>query len=116
MKAFKFDFDGTKFVKISFDVAHKYDFSNELDTLLADTRTHHNCCEASVDRSVASLNSSLCKEFTGDNKLTDIIVRRCKDCGKYFILSYEEYLWFTRRGLKTPAHCNLCRGKKRSRR
>ena len=59
-----------------------------------------------------SLNNRLVAEFTNNNKNRDIIVKKCKICGKYFIISYSHYLWFMSKDYKLPNRCDLCREEK----
>ncbi len=38
----------------------------------------------------------------------------CKDCGQTFVLSKEEYEYFTTNGLKLPVRCHSCRAYRRN--
>lgn len=35
--------------------------------------------------------------------------KKCKKCGEYFSLTYEEIDWFQRKNLKVPSTCYYCR-------
>ena len=41
-----------------------------------------------------------------------IIVQRCKDCGKYFVITKAEWDWFKGRQLNVPKRCRSCRKNK----
>ena len=40
-------------------------------------------------------------------------IRKCKDCGKYFVLPFDEEMWFTEHMLDRPKRCPKCRAKRR---
>lgn len=42
-----------------------------------------------------------------DSLNEDIV--KCKECGKYFLIQYNERLWYTQRGLSIPKRCPRCR-------
>ena len=39
------------------------------------------------------------------------IVKKCKDCGKEYQITFDEYKWFEKKGLHTPKRCKTCRNK-----
>ena len=114
MKAFKIDFDGEKFVKVSFDIKHEFDFSREPETKLAHEYDSHNCNEVAVDEHIARLNKNLCEALIEGIEPNSLIVRKCKDCSKFFIIDYPEHVWYMRRGMTTPMRCRSCRGKRKA--
>lgn len=113
MKAFKKDFDGEKFIKISFDIAHEYDFSKDPDTMLADNHGCHNCHEVIVDETIEKLNNNLVDTLTENSNHDSIMVKKCKECGKYFIIGYDDFMWFKHRDLSIPSRCRTCRKSRR---
>lgn len=42
------------------------------------------------------------------NSINEDIVK-CKECGKYFLIQYNERIWYTQRGLSIPKRCPHCR-------
>lgn len=42
-----------------------------------------------------------------DSLNEDIV--KCKECGKYFLIQYNERLWYTQRDLSIPKRCPHCR-------
>ena len=114
MKAFKIDFDGEKFIKVSFDVKHEYDFSNEPETMLVHEHHSHNCNEVAVDEHIDRLNKNLREVLIEGIEPNSLMVRRCKECGKFFIIEYSEHVWFMKRGMTTPMRCKSCRGKRKA--
>lgn len=119
MKAYKVDFDGTKFVKLEFDVQHEGDFSNDPEGNYVEWDNTHNCDSDVVDNCVNNLNKIMVPSFDNaslfDDDISDenIIVKKCKECGKYFIIDFKEFIWFRSRGLSTPNRCVLCRHRRR---
>lgn len=113
MKAYKYDFDGEKFIMIEFDIDHKFDFTKEPETSLANNRGQHHCSKNIMEKAVKERNENMVNEITEDSPKTSIMVKKCKDCGKYFIINYNEYIWFKNRDLKIPVRCNECRDRRK---
>lgn len=113
MKAFKTDFDGNKFVKVTYDVKHEYDFTNEPATNLVDSDNTHNCNEEIVDERIRKLNEDYVKRLDEFSDPCAVTVKTYKECNRYFILPYSEYMWFRWRSLKPPARCYKCRDKRK---
>ena len=109
MKAFKYDFDGKKFFKVTYDIIDENDFSNEPETMFSDDKTTHNCDEFKVDAHIRKMNDNIVDKMTEDSNRHALLIRKCKDCGKYYIINYDEYLWFTNRQLSIPSRCGKCR-------
>jgi hypothetical protein len=55
------------------------------------------------------INRRLVEEFNRDSGNRDVIVRKCKRCGKYFILSYKESKFYESKDLCIPKRCSRCR-------
>lgn len=47
--------------------------------------------------------------FSLDKGIT--IIHRCKDCGKWFIMSSVEENWYREKGYPIPKRCKICRKK-----
>lgn len=39
----------------------------------------------------------------------ELIMERCKDCNKFYILNKDEISWYEEKGMKAPTRCNGCR-------
>ena len=113
MKAFKVEFDGKKFVKVTFEVDHEFDFSHDPEVNLDGLSNSHNCDEHSIDKFIDQLNEDLVQEFDDNTKEDEFIVKQCRDCGKYFTLNYGEFMWFKNRNLSIPVRCCTCRAIKK---
>ena len=48
-----------------------------------------------------------------DKDIPTIKVRKCKTCGKYFILTKSEQDWYTMKNFKFPKKCRLCKEKEK---
>lgn len=48
------------------------------------------------------------ESLNNDLKNGDIVVKTCRDCGRYFILTMERINWFLDKGLKEPRRCDSC--------
>jgi hypothetical protein len=111
---FKMDFDGTKFVKVSYEAKHRFDFSNEPDTNFVDVDgIIHTTNEKTVDERIEKNQNLMVKRLDLASDDSEFIIVRCKDCGKYFRLTKGESDWFDRRGLENPKRCLTCRFEKR---
>lgn len=51
-------------------------------------------------------------EFCNGNLLPNIIILKCRDCGRYFHLSREEYDFYNKMYFVKINHCRACRTKK----
>lgn len=113
MKAFKTDFDGNKFVKVTFDVSNEYDFSNDPAIKLVDGDGTHNCNEEIVDEHIQKLNKDYVEDLNDYSDPDAVTVKTCKECSRYFMLPYSEYMWYRWRSLKPPVRCYKCRDKRK---
>lgn len=41
------------------------------------------------------------------------IMRRCKDCGKFFFMTDKEAKWYKEKDLELPKRCSVCVSKRR---
>ena len=48
------------------------------------------------------------------SKSNDFLIKTCKDCGDYFMLSALQVNWFEVRNLKIPCRCAACRQKRKN--
>lgn len=44
--------------------------------------------------------------------LPNVRIRKCKDCGKFYVMQYGEYISFKHNGLCVPKRCVSCRNKR----
>lgn len=44
----------------------------------------------------------------------DFVVRKCKDCGTFFMLTKSEYDWLKEKGFAVPRRCRTCRRTRRN--
>lgn len=116
MKAWKmyFNEETRKFDLLEFDVSNPYDFAHDPESNLDGQNNTHNCTYKSIKSGVDEMNKNLVKYISEDSDSEAIIVKRCKTCGKYFIISYEEYMWFKGRNLYIPSNCYSCRLRKKN--
>ena len=92
MKVFKLHYDGEKFV------AEKK------------ATEYGACIDGIVDAQFADYSSAVdaAKAFNEGIEAGDIVVKKCKDCGKYFSLSIDTINWYLDRKLKEPRRCKAC--------
>lgn len=108
MKAYReiWDEENNRFDYIAFEIKHEFDFDSAPETNLYDSENVYKLEEKYMIKGVMKDNERL---RSGEYK-----VIKCKDCGKYFILTLDEKIWFEDRGLSAPRRCQRCRGKRRS--
>ena len=105
MLGYKIYFDGKKFV-----------MENEkslVESTPGDSVVSWNAgLETAID-AVDSLNEHHKSNPEALIKAKDFLIRKCKDCGSYFILGAMQVEWFERRDLKLPCRCLSCRKKRK---
>ena len=105
---YKIDFNGTNFTMIEKVVEN----SKELETNLADNLGYY----TDEQRAYVAMTHYNCRLVDSFDDIVDedkLIVRVCKDCKKFFILTYGEYDWFAQGHLNIPCRCKECRTKRR---
>ena len=101
MIGYKIYFDGEKFVM--------GDCKSFVDTTASDSTTHWNAEYETACAAVQSLNSKLKQNIDMLVDGQDFIVRTCKECGEYFLITKDHVDWFTSRKLRVPCRCDRCR-------
>ena len=113
MSVFRIGFDGTKFVKYSASYEEReklFDIGTATVVGLFEGYTEY---ENWIDERIDIYNKNLVKNFDKDSHSDSLIVRKCKECGRYYMVDREEALWYEERGLSLPKRCYECRRKRR---
>ena len=107
MKAYKcFYNEVSKLVDyVEFELPNYSDFTHDPKTNLQECVDVHNADEESMQSYVNYLNEDL-----ASGKL---VLKKCKDCGLYFLLDVNELIWYEDRGLSVPKRCLTCRRKRK---
>lgn len=107
MKAYKsvYDEKNKRVSFVTFDVTHQYDFDHEPDTNFYDGLNSHNLHKDSVIEWTAKINREIEEGC--------LHIKKCKDCGIFFMLPQEEIEWFQDRDMFPPKRCPACRGKRK---
>ena len=98
-------FDGEKFVADDAPSA-VHATSTDSPTHWIDTKVH---AETAVEESNKHLKVAE-TDMVDDN---DFVVKKCKDCGEYYVFSKPEYDWYKEKNFVAPRRCNSCRTKRR---
>lgn len=101
MTGYKIYFDGKKFVMD--------DYRTHVETTAGDSTTHWNAEYKTACAAVENLNSKLKQNIDTLVNGQDFIVRTCKECGEYFLITKDHVDWFTSRKLHVPCRCERCR-------
>lgn len=110
MKAYKSDFDGEKFITVEFDTENEPESNLEYiepDEYVKAKATYHT--KESAQEVTEYSNKYMVEELTEESDYSSFMVKKCKDCGKYFIFDMEEYIYLKRRKFKFPIYCHNCR-------
>ena len=101
---YKVYFDGEKFVA---------DDTRSLVQSLSDAPVWwmDKACRAASAAAEYNEHLKLIESDMTDDK--DVVVRKCKECGEYFMIIKPDYDWFKNKGLASPRRCNACRIKRR---
>lgn len=109
MKAYKYYYNEEKkeINLVEYHVDDMYDFDHEPDVNLSDIPGHF-----------VNYKDALNGVFEVNEKLRNRTCKllKCKDCGKYFIMSDSEEYWFTSRDMTPPKRCINCRNKRKKER
>lgn len=62
-----------------------------------------------VDGEIELLNNDIVNRFTEISNPTDLVIRKCRVCGKYFIFTHNEFEWYMEHDLFLPCKCKPCR-------
>lgn len=109
MEFFVLDFDGTKFVRKSYNGINKEDLSNLPDINLIERDRQYRYNQEVLDSEIDRLNRLLTDEFDFSKSTYTIMVKKCKDCGKYFIINYREFIFYYNKKFPLPERCHKCR-------
>ena len=65
-------------------------------------------------RAVQILNAKLSNsiedmEFSLENGIPSLVVERCKECGRYFVIDEQDLEFFRKKNLAIPKRCKACR-------
>ena len=85
--------------------ASGYDFTYVKDTNLYDDRFSFNLDKHTCEQSAKEINNLIASG--------EWLIRKCKDCGSYFLINDDEKQWFIDHNLSLPKRCHTCRGKRR---
>ena len=105
MIGYRIYFDGEKFLMEH----HK---SQVRDTP-SDGVVHWNAEYHTAVQAVENQNLHLKKNIEDLRDDRDFVVRNCKDCGNFYIITKTYADWFLERKLKVPCRCDLCRMRRR---
>jgi len=51
--------------------------------------------------------------FNKDIKAEKFFIKKCKECGIFFVISADEKQWYEDRGMQLPKRCEKCRKKRK---
>lgn len=102
---YKVYFDGEKFVA--------EDERSKVQALPAYSLTHWSDTKAHADKAAKNDNAHLKAEEANMVDDKDFIIRKCKDCGEYFMVTKSEYDWYKEKDFAIPRRCDTCRTKRR---
>jgi|GEM_PF-1394945 len=107
MLGYKVYYDGEKFVAEN--------VKSQVCTAYTDHPVKWAITYEGTETTIKNLTES-CKLNEADVKEdTDLLLRKCKDCGEWFILSASNVHYFKARMLNIPCRCEKCRNKRRIR-
>lgn len=101
MLGYKIYYNGEKFVMEN--------MKSPVEDVLNDSTLSWNAELKTAISAVNNLNESHKLKQEELTKDTDFLIRKCKDCNTYFILSSMQVKWFESRNLKLPCRCESCR-------
>lgn len=104
MKYYKKDFNGDRFITVEYN-----NEDNPPKTNLFDSIDIYSDKRSVTDDSVEQSNKNLVSEITETSDHDAIMVRRCKSCGIWFIIDFDEFMWYHNQRLVTPKRCENCR-------
>lgn len=102
-------------VKVYFD-SEKFVADDALSTVQAtstDSPTHWIDTKAHAETAVKESNEHLKVAETDMVDDKDFVVRKCKECGEYYVFSKPEYDWYKEKNFVVPRRCYSCRSKRR---
>lgn len=105
MLGYKIYFDGKKFV-----------MENEkslVESTPGDSVVSWNSGLGTAIDAVDSLNEHYKTKVEDLDMCKDFLIRKCKDCNSYFILSDPMVNWFRNKDLNLPCRCITCRKKRK---
>lgn len=102
---YKVYFDGEKFVA--------EDVKSEVQAVKGDTPVWWMDKASRAVSTAAEHNEHLKLTESDMTDDKDVVVRKCKECGEYYMITKQEYDWFKERELAAPRRCNTCRIKRR---
>ena len=105
MLGYKIYFDGKKFVMEN--------EKSRVEDTPGDSVVSWNAKLGTAIDAVDSLNEHYKTKVEDLDMYKDFLIRKCKDCGTYFILGAMQVEWFERRDLKLPCRCMSCRKKEK---
>lgn len=101
-------------IKVYFD-GEKYTWSDyeEIQEVPSDAPINYYDTYDQAREAANLLNKCIAKDPTEFSFMKDFMIKTCKDCKNYFILSDKLYKWFKDRKLSEPCRCAACRKKKK---
>ena len=81
------------------------DFTHANESNLFDSNNGFNFIKEEVEKKAVEINRYIARG--------DWLLRKCKDCGDYFIITGDEVWWFDNKGMSLPKRCGDCRKKKK---
>lgn len=85
------------------------DYKTPVRNERSDGTVQWNAEYSTAHEAVQSLNSKLKRSIKEFKKESDFVVKVCKDCGEYFIVTKQYADWFIERNLSVPCRCDICR-------
>ena len=86
---------------------------SEVQSTPSDGTGHWNAGYVTSIEAVNDLNKHLKKNIEELESPQDFVVKKCKDCNEYFVITTEFAEWFKNKGLTLPARCDKCRAKRK---
>ena len=99
-------FDGEKFVADTALSTVQAVSRSDSPTYWIDTKAH---AEVAAKESNEHLKTS--EADLVDDK--DFVIKKCKDCGEYYLINKSEYDWYKEKNFAVPRRCYSCRSKRR---
>lgn len=101
MVGYRIYFDGEKFTMD--------DHKSQVGNTPVDGVVHWNAGYDTAIQAVENQNNHLKKNIEDLRDDKDFVVKNCKDCGNFYIITKIYADWFLERKLKVPCRCDLCR-------
>lgn len=105
MLGYKVYFDGNKFTM--------EEQKTTVENTASDSTTHWNAEYITACAAVEELNSKLKQSIDELIHDKDFVIKTCKDCNEYFIITTMYADWFLSRNLSIPCRCDNCRRKRK---